>query len=121
MRIFTVDLFPQAFVEHVLNANIFLSSSALLHTECHYYQAVENDSYRDRCVKHSAVNDVIDSKGSDDQRGNDKFDNAENNAVKNIMCFDSVYHGRSPMRRLSQPLPTTREGHIKATKLARQC
>ena len=90
MRIFTADTLPHALVEHVLNANIFLFAFVLLQSKGYNHQTIENDPNGNRCVKHFAMYDIIDRKGSDDQCSNDKLDNAENNAVEKVMGFDSV-------------------------------
>ena len=92
MGIFSSNLFSQAFVEHVLNTNILLFSAVLLQSECYDRQAVEDNANGNERVKGSTASNVIERKGSNNQRSNHKLDNAENNTVENIMSFDSADH-----------------------------
>src|SRR5262245_5009023 len=92
MRMLTANLFPHILIEHVLNANIFFFADILLRSKYHDRQAVKHDPDGNSCVECPAMKDIIDCKWRDDQRGNDKLDNAKYNAIESIMGFDSIYH-----------------------------
>src|SRR5215510_9407251 len=92
LRIFTIYIFPHTLVEHVLYANIFLFVYVLLHSKCHNSQTVKNNPNGNGRIKGSTMQHIIDCKRSDDSSSDEKLYNAENNAIQDIVNFDSVYH-----------------------------